>query len=511
MGTSLCSKTPVAATSAAGVMAPKTAARATDTACAAAAKAISEADVLLLCTGAGFSADSGLAVYDDVAQVPAYKERGLSYQDLCHPRWLHDDPSLFWGFWGQCYNDYRCTAPHDGYAIIDDWAEKWFRKSEIANRVRVVGAELAAIQETVGIHADSDEPYTLNDFAGAFFAFTSNVDGHHYDWFRACEIRECHGNIELFQCAASRRACKYAASVPLPLEQLNGDGGPRGCGDAIWRAPCGLRFQVEPNTLMAPATTVEPMIEEGSDSDVEDEPIHIPKDEPIHIRKPAGRGTRRWGRGRERMNSKRPRWSSSAALAMSKMAEKATLGKVRGGGRPHALRYMPEKPTSHSVAASQSFSSNRPTCPCCGGPARPAILMFGDQAWNDVSSQRRRWNIWLQAVQQVAAEMAAGPSGKNGGPVLRPRRPLKAVVLEIGCGNRVATVRRSGEAQLRALQKHGASACLIRVNPDVSTSMTREVGQDAGNGAAVPALHIQAGGLDTLLKIHAIMAEDGAF
>lgn len=477
----------------------KTSARATESACAAAAKAISEADVLLLCTGAGFSADSGLAVYDDVAQVPAYKQRGLSYQDLCNPHWLHDDPNLFWGFWGQCYNDYRCTAPHEGYAIIDVWAEKWFRKSEVADRVRAIGAQLAVTQENMGHHAD--EPYGLNDFAGAFFAFTSNVDGHHYDWFRACEIRECHGNIELFQCASSRRACRYTASLPLPLEQTNGSGASHACGDAVWRAPCDLRFQVEPNTLTAPATTSELITNAGRDSDVEVEPMHI--------RKPAGRGMQRWGRGRERVNGKRPRWSNSAALLMSGPPKKPALGNVRGGGRPYALRYMPERPASNGAAAGQSFSANRPTCPRCGGPARPAILMFGDQGWNDVSSQRRRWDIWLESVRQVAAEMAAGPAAGNGGPVLRPRRPLKAVVLEIGCGRRVATVRRSGEAQLRALQKHGASACLIRINPDLS-SMMRDVSDDVENSGAIHAVHIAAGGLDSLRRIHAAMAEAGA-
>eukprot|EP00971_Amphidinium_carterae_P122893 2432625-Amphidinium_carterae.1 len=41
-----------------------------------AAEAIAEADVLFLCTGAGFSADSGLAVYKDIAEIAPYKERG---------------------------------------------------------------------------------------------------------------------------------------------------------------------------------------------------------------------------------------------------------------------------------------------------------------------------------------------------------------------------------------------------------------------------------------------------
>ena len=55
------------------------------------------AQVLLLATGAGWSADSGLAVYRDIADVPAYHELGLTYRDICQPRWLSHDPELFFG------------------------------------------------------------------------------------------------------------------------------------------------------------------------------------------------------------------------------------------------------------------------------------------------------------------------------------------------------------------------------------------------------------------------------
>merc|ERR1712166_877744 len=75
--------------------------------CAEAGALISKADVLILLTGAGFSADSGLAVYADVASVPAYKSRELTYMDLCVPHWQQEEPELFWGFWGGCFNDYR--------------------------------------------------------------------------------------------------------------------------------------------------------------------------------------------------------------------------------------------------------------------------------------------------------------------------------------------------------------------------------------------------------------------
>ena len=57
--------------------------------------------------GAGWSADSGLAVYQEVASFPVYAARGLQYRDLCQPRVLHDDPATVYGFWGTCFNDYR--------------------------------------------------------------------------------------------------------------------------------------------------------------------------------------------------------------------------------------------------------------------------------------------------------------------------------------------------------------------------------------------------------------------
>ena len=44
---------------------------------------------------------------------------------------------------------------------------------------------------------------------GAFYVFTSNVDAHSFDAFRSCEVRECHGNTELWQCA---KPCNFAVT-----------------------------------------------------------------------------------------------------------------------------------------------------------------------------------------------------------------------------------------------------------------------------------------------------------
>jgi len=54
--------------------------------CREAATAITQADVFIVTTGAGFSADSGLAIYRDVAKVPAYKERGVVRTTTHHCR-----------------------------------------------------------------------------------------------------------------------------------------------------------------------------------------------------------------------------------------------------------------------------------------------------------------------------------------------------------------------------------------------------------------------------------------
>lgn len=77
-----------------------------------------------------------------------------------------------------------------------------------------------------------------------------------------------------------------------------------------------------------------------------------------------------------------------------------------------------------------------PSCRDCGGPARPNILMFGDWAWVPGRSQRQ-----LDALTEWR----------------RGRRNL--VVLELGAGLAVPTVRRQAELA------SAASGALIRINP----------------------------------------------
>ena len=200
--------------------------------CQQAAQVIAAADVLFLVTGAGFSADSGLATYTDVARVKAYRELGLDYMDICQPQWLYAEPELFYGFWGQCFNDYRQTAPHEGYDMIARWKGTIEKRQngEIAKEIRQrIQNKAQGVKD--GIDEDQIPFLVKSGPAGTFFSFTSNVDAHFYDTFPAHEILECHGNVELWQCTD------------------------KSCSSGIWRAPLSHKFTVDPQTMMAPSDT----------------------------------------------------------------------------------------------------------------------------------------------------------------------------------------------------------------------------------------------------------------
>jgi NAD-dependent SIR2 family protein deacetylase len=80
-----------------------------------------------------------------------------------------------------------------------------------------------------------------------------------------------------------------------------------------------------------------------------------------------------------------------------------------------------------------------PECPRCGAVARPNVLMFGDWHWipGRTADQERRFSEWL---------------GKAAGP--------KLVIVELGAGSAVPTVRMTSE---QVASRSGAT--IIRINP----------------------------------------------
>lgn len=119
---------------------------------------------------------------------PPAARLGLSFVELANPAWFARDPALAWGFYGHRFELYRATAPHAGFAVLRQWAERMPK---------------------------------------GHFVFTSNVDGHFQRaGFAEENIVECHGSLQHFQCV-------------------------KPCCAATWPAAADLRFDLDPATLRA--------------------------------------------------------------------------------------------------------------------------------------------------------------------------------------------------------------------------------------------------------------------
>ena len=104
-----------------------------------------------------------------------------------------------------------------------------------------------------------------------------------------------------------------------------------------------------------------------------------------------------------------------------------------------------------------------PRCPECGAMARPNVLMFVDGAWvaKERNEQERRYRSWLASV-----------------------RGRRLVVLELGAGTAIATIRMLGER----LAAERERVTLVRINPQASA-------EDE------PAIPIRMGALEALYGI----------
>ncbi len=151
-----------------------------------AARAVDEAEALVITAGAGMGVDSGLPDFRGPEgfwnAYPAFRELGLRFEQLANPEWFFDDPALAWGFYGHRLNLYRRTVPHEGFATLLRWAAE-----------KPLGA----------------------------FVFTSNVDGQFQKaGFPENRIVECHGSIHFLQCLRScGEPIRSAAGVDVEIDE----------------------------------------------------------------------------------------------------------------------------------------------------------------------------------------------------------------------------------------------------------------------------------------------------
>ncbi len=103
-----------------------------------------------------------------------------------------------------------------------------------------------------------------------------------------------------------------------------------------------------------------------------------------------------------------------------------------------------------------------PTCPHCGGLARPNVLMFNDWHWisERTAAQETRLEAWLDRA-----------------------RGSRLVIVELGAGSAVPTVRMTSERVARSFD-----ATLVRINPREPQVPPDHIGIPLGARAALEAI-----------------------
>ena len=126
-----------------------------------AARAIREANALLITTGAGMGVDSGLPDFRGRHGVWA-GDFGHDVKQLMSPKGLRERSGRAWGFYAEAVALFDRTPPHSGFLVLQRLAER---------------------------------------MTEGYFGFTSNVDRHlQRAGLDPARIVECHGTMERLQC-----------------------------------------------------------------------------------------------------------------------------------------------------------------------------------------------------------------------------------------------------------------------------------------------------------------------
>lgn len=146
-----------------------------------AARAIAEAQGLVIMAGAGLGADSGIPTYrtneDFWVAHPELKDSGRGIPEMSNSELFRMDPSLAWGFITTRLKLYRCSSPHKGYFLLRKWSEA---------------------------------------MECGYFVFTSNVDRHFIRaGFAPDRVVERHGSLEFLQCQDAKKSSEI---LPTPSD-----------------------------------------------------------------------------------------------------------------------------------------------------------------------------------------------------------------------------------------------------------------------------------------------------
>eukprot|EP00768_Dysnectes_brevis_P007573 gnl/Dysnectes_brevis/6447_a10011_404.p1 GENE.gnl/Dysnectes_brevis/6447_a10011_404~~gnl/Dysnectes_brevis/6447_a10011_404.p1 ORF type:complete len:522 (+),score=86.49 gnl/Dysnectes_brevis/6447_a10011_404:64-1629(+) len=456
---------------------------------------VSSADHILIGAGAGFSADSGLKTYNDIADVPAYHVLNLTYSDLCVPSWAKRSPELFFGFWGSCYNDYRESTPHLGYQILKKW-------------------ETMLTSKNGGV---TDPEPDKDASPSRMFVYTSNVDGffERVGFTPGTSLQEVHGSCMDWQCS---RGCwpgnvwRFTPEFRFPVNRINMRVQLRTIWDRMTKKEaskvCVPTLPGLPDLLLHEEDTPAKYQRKSEADAVQHRPVSM---RASSARRPTpatqatpppltSRAARYWhartavsgGRPNSVGGSRRRDGVSQPDIPkledftepLDTLTEEIELEDSEPSSTTDSR--SSEEPSEQPVPESLPWpgyarrpmhrpTSTHPRCSRCSAVARPHVLMWDDDEWYwEDDDALRQWG---------------GKVGRGG--------EKKVLILELGCGTRVPTVRDMMELTCSRLRKRGVDAQLVRVNP-----LHFQAGELAKRmrGAFLP---VKAGGLEALKQIDA--------
>jgi NAD-dependent SIR2 family protein deacetylase len=160
------------------------------------------------------------------------------------------------------------------------------------------------------------------------------------------------------------------------------------------------------------------------------------------------------------------------------------------------FRYQVEKQTMRAPPVKVNEEhDNHPSCPQCKGPARPNVLMFGDMYYFEATPANPDYSY-----KKFATDV------EN---VLRANRGAKLVVLEMGAGKRVPSIRNHCQRWINDATLGDFAVTLIRINPDFPDLDPLAWHPTNSNKTKkwFNFISFKAGALETLKRIHEEMVK----
>eukprot|EP01112_Ceratiomyxa_fruticulosa_P015774 TRINITY_DN4689_c0_g1_i2.p1 TRINITY_DN4689_c0_g1~~TRINITY_DN4689_c0_g1_i2.p1 ORF type:complete len:412 (-),score=64.27 TRINITY_DN4689_c0_g1_i2:127-1362(-) len=369
-----------------------------------AALAIQEAHFIMIAAGAGMSADGGVPVFGAIANHKAYQNLGIGYDNLGSPLMLIKNAGLFYGFWLSNLESYTNHQPHEGYAILRQWASRMESNKVISS---LLEAESKTILERDNLSLTEKQESVEKEPPHLHFPVISTPPN----------------------------------PPPLPLSKPKSNNG-KEKGD---------KPQTK-ETKSDSEVTIQTEAQGSSSSGCMFPEISIPSSPSLVVTSNVDGWFLRSGFQASticEIHGNIYKWQCSGTPNNS---EKKTTPQLFLTP-PCSSTFDPPCSSTYFVDPETRLAqfTTPPICHKCKSPSRPNIYMFGDGNLfvdDPNTTKLRNYSLWTRGVVSL----------------LNKNPEFKLVIIEIGCGLRVPSIRKRCEELLVSCPS--SQATFVRINPD---------------------------------------------